>query len=100
MKIGNAADPSRGRDHYVAVVKQVLEQIDVLRVAVHKPIAGMMVVGTTSLSILGEVVAPSHLLSLAQQLLDEVSHYEAGRASYADLHRPASAPRMFHISIT
>jgi hypothetical protein len=85
VEIGDAADHRGAGHHLVAVECKLGEQLRVLGVTLDEAIAGIVVVAAPDRAVLAEVVDTDYLMSRLQQLGDQVSADEAGRARDEDL---------------
>ncbi len=86
VEVADAADHRRRGDDLVAVGRERPQQPGVLRVALHEPVAGMVVVRTDERPVLAEVVDADDVVAGLEQLGDEIAVDEAGGAGDEDLH--------------
>src|SRR5258708_1842675 len=101
IKEGDSADDGRPGDEGVAPGEEVLHQGHLLGIAAHEPVTGMVVEAAPHLAVLRVVVDPKDLVSGPQQLVDQVSGDESGRARNEDVHESSAPfPKKFQMSIT
>ena len=93
VEVRDPADHGGAGDEVVAAGEQIGEQGDVATVALHEPVAGMLVVGAGHRPVLGVVVDAHHLVAPVQQFLHHVATDEPGGA--ADQHRAHRFARLW-----
>src|SRR6185503_15176386 len=87
-------DHRRARDEVIAVRGQLLDELDVLAVALDELVLGMAVVRLLHAPVLAEVVDAHDLVAVLEQLGDEIPGDESVRAGDEGLHRTLMPSRV------
>ena len=84
MKVGDPADHRRRRDEMVAVGGQLGHEIDITTIAFNKGVALVVVIALGRRAIFGIVVDADNLVAGIEELGDDITGDETGRAGQQD----------------